>query len=164
MGRKLEETVRASDKIMIKEAPKEPKKEMSEEILVTKPGKLEKNATEDDKPTSEKEEEVAKISKDAEIDIKESAKKNIEGLIRIVVSQAAQDNSKKEEERLALKKEKESIIGELNNILDLLSHAPAPQSKRKNDHKKASKKPETSLIRIQENLLGLSGISKEDVS
>ena len=168
--RKLEETVRASDKIMIKEAPKEAKepkeiqKEMPEKILVTKPGKLEKNATVDDKPTREKEEEETKISKDAEIDIQESAKKNIEGLIRNVVTQAAQDNSKKEKERLALKKEKESIIGELNNILDLLSHAPATRSESKNDHKKASKKSETSLIRIQENLLGLSGISKEDIS
>merc|ERR1712106_144735 len=70
-----------------------------------------------------------------------------------------QETKTKDQERLAL-------VEELNNILALISKTSNVNSKGKQvaSIKKNKNKPETSLIRIQENLLGLSGINKKKKS
>jgi len=70
-----------------------------------------------------------------------------------------QETKTKDQERLAL-------VEELNNILALISKTSNVNSKDKQvaSIKKSKKKPETSLIRIQENILGLSGINKKKKS
>lgn len=119
--------------------------------------------------TKDKIESIEKSSEETSKEVSEEKQErntaDLKGFIQKVVVQTIAGKKTKEEEKED-NIETVAIVEELNNILELLSKPSSIKSKINNiaSIKKSKKKPETSLIRIQENLLGLSGIGREEDS